>query len=164
MFSVPVDAVHRHGSISIFARMRKNEIFRSFCSRKVTTLTSNNFKSILNSILEKEALSYSNTDHAATFMRVKDDYMENGQLMTGYTCIRCTSKSNRHENTTPFIRCLKKVTLSYQSISLRMPVTTLMLITNQPNEKKNSFKSFSFKNNSIKFIIESFLYYSFHYE
>src|SRR5699024_4682824 len=28
--------------------------------------------------------SYSKTDHDATFMRVKDDYMRNGQLKAGY--------------------------------------------------------------------------------
>lgn len=28
--------------------------------------------------------SYSKTDHDATFMRMKDDYMKNGQLKPGY--------------------------------------------------------------------------------
>lgn len=28
--------------------------------------------------------SYSNTDHDATFMRMKDDHMRNGQLKLGY--------------------------------------------------------------------------------
>ena len=28
--------------------------------------------------------SYSKTDHDATFMRMKDDYMQNGQLKAGY--------------------------------------------------------------------------------
>ena len=28
--------------------------------------------------------SYSKTDHDATFMRMKDDYMKNGQLKAGY--------------------------------------------------------------------------------
>ena len=31
-----------------------------------------------------ERNSYSKTDHDATFMRMKDDYMKNGQLKAGY--------------------------------------------------------------------------------
>ncbi len=33
-----------------------------------------------------ERNSYSKTDHDATFMRMKDDAMKNGQLKAGYTC------------------------------------------------------------------------------
>src|SRR5699024_8744049 len=32
----------------------------------------------------KDRNSYSKTDHDATFMRMKDDYMRNGQLKAGY--------------------------------------------------------------------------------
>src|SRR5699024_10161068 len=32
----------------------------------------------------KDRNSYSKTDHDATFMRIKDDYMRNGQLKAGY--------------------------------------------------------------------------------
>lgn len=32
-----------------------------------------------------ERNSYSRTDHDATFMRMKDDYMINGQLKPGYS-------------------------------------------------------------------------------
>jgi len=36
--------------------------------------------------------SYSKTDHDATFMRMKEDYMKSGQLMAGYN----VQKVNMH--------------------------------------------------------------------
>ncbi len=39
--------------------------------------------------------SYSKTDHDATFMRMKDDYMKNGQLKARLQCASCNQRSIR---------------------------------------------------------------------
>ena len=39
--------------------------------------------------------SYSKTDHDATFMRMKDDYMKNGQLKAWLQCSNCDRRSIR---------------------------------------------------------------------
>ena len=71
--------------------------------------------------------SYSKTDHDATFMRMKDDYMKNGQLKAGYNIQIATENQftlaydvfpnpTDTKTLTPFLDTIESYFLIYQNI------------------------------------------------
>src|SRR5699024_10621109 len=65
-------------------RLRNQRKYPKQVYKKLQDMISRKKKYEIHTQRFKQRNSYSKTDHDATFMRMKDDYMRNGQLKAGY--------------------------------------------------------------------------------